>query len=82
MKIVTKFNINDTVYILHNNKIYETMVIGIGISVLPPNIKNVTTNDNSIKIYYTVDGESLVSIINRIPESNLFISRQELINSL
>lgn len=82
MKIVTKFNINDTVYILRNNKICETMVIGIGISVLPPNIKNVTTNDNSIEIYYTVDGESLVSIINRIPESNLFISRQELINSL
>lgn len=82
MEIVTKFNINDTVYILHNNKICETTIIGIGISVLPPNIKNVTTNGNLIEIYYTVDGESLVSIINRIPEGNLFTSRQELIDSL
>ena len=82
MQILTKFNIKDTVYMLHNNKICKTTVIGIGISVLPPNIKNVTTNTNLIEIYYTVDGESLVSIINRIPQDNLFTSRQELIDSL
>lgn len=70
MTIETKYNINSTVYFLHNNKVWEGTV------------KKITINaeNNSLTIVYKVQYNDLK--YKSLKESQAYSTKQELLNSL
>ena len=66
MKVKTKYNINDTVWFMSDNKIQCGMISGVGISV-----------GQTVTIMY-----SMYSGYDRILEEKLFKTKQELLNTL
>ena len=66
MKVKTKYNINDTVWFVSDNKIQCGRISGIGISV-----------GQTVAIMY-----SMYSGYDRILEEKLFETKEELLNTL
>ena len=67
MEVQTKFNINDTVWVVADNKVTQRRITGIEISV----------EDSALpKITYTTIGGI------KYPEQDVFKTKQELIDSL
>lgn len=71
MKIETKFNLDDEVFVIWENEVRPVVVISIGIRV-----SCVPT-----KIMYTTQSIK-TGAINTFPEERLFATKQELIDSL
>ena len=67
MEVQTKFNINDTVWVVADNKVTQRRITGIEISVEDPALPKIT---------YTT-----ISDI-KYPEQDVFKTKQELIDSL
>lgn len=74
MDIVTKFNVNDKVYYMKNNKVTSSTVQEISIEV-SPNMYLVPT----VRVKYAIDGKDHS---NKYKESQLFNSKHELLDSL
>lgn len=70
MTIETQYNINSTVYFLHNNKVWEGTVKKI----------TITIENNSIVISYKVQYNDWK--YKSLKESQAYNSKQELLNSL
>lgn len=70
MIVTTKFNVNETVWFMHRNKVTSGKIIGI----------NLHANSISSHTNYNID--ALVSIDKRIFEDQLFRSKEELLKSL
>ena len=67
MEVQTKFNINDTVWVVADNKVTQRRITGVEISV----------EDSALpKITYTTIGDI------EYPEQDVFKTKQELIDSL
>ena len=67
MEVQTKFNINDTVWFVVDNKVTQRRITGIEISVEDPALPKIT--------YTTIGGI-------KYPEQDVFKTKQELIDSL
>ena len=78
MSIETKFNVNDGVYFMLNNKIAYGVIIGILITI----------GDDKYKEKYTYQFPRYnIHIVNQqtysaYPESSLFLNREDLLKSL
>ena len=70
MNIETQYNINSTVYFLHNNKVWEGTVKKI----------TITAENNSLTIVYKVQYNDWK--YKSLKESQAYNSKQELLNSL
>ena len=70
MTIETQYNINSTVYFLHNNKVWEGTVKKI----------TITAENNSLTIVYKVQYNDWK--YKSLKESQAYNSKQELLNSL
>lgn len=84
MTFETKFNLNDVVYLLKNEKIHVVEIVKINIQ-FGNNIERVDTTNYcsdtpiqyvSYRVRYKSDGEE------NFPENRLFATKNELINSL
>ena len=74
MKIKTKFNVEDEVYLIHSNKIVKAKVVEI-------HTVNFNNNKGShIKITYALSLPDKYSI--QVEEKELFVTKQELLDSL
>ena len=67
MEIQTKFNSNDTVWVVVDNKVTQRRITGIEISVEDPTLPKIT---------YATIGDI------KYPEQDVFKTKQELIDSL
>ena len=67
MEVQTKFNINDTVWVVADNKVTQRRITGVEISVEDPALPTIT---------YTTIGDI------KYPEQDVFKTKQELIDSL
>ena len=67
MEVQTKFNINDTVWVVADNKVTQRRITNIKISVEDPALPKIT---------YTTIGDI------KYPEQDVFKTKQELIDSL
>ena len=67
MEVQTKFNINDTVWVVVDNKVTQRRITGIEISVEDPSLPKIT--------YATISDI-------KYPEQDVFKTKQELIDSL
>ena len=67
MEVQTKFNINDTVWVVVDNKVTQRRITGIEISV---------ENPSKPEIIYATIGDI------KYPEQDVFKTKQELIDSL
>jgi hypothetical protein len=70
MKVETKYNVNQTVYFMHENKIKSGEIAVINIEVV--------TNDNSISITYKIFNYQN----DTFAESEIFSSKKELLDYL
>ena len=70
MKVETKYNVNQTVYFMHENKIKSGEIAVINIEVV--------TNDNSISITYKIFNYQN----DTFAESEIFSSKKELLEYL
>jgi hypothetical protein len=70
MNIETQYNINSTVYFLHNNKVWEGTVKKI----------TITAENNSLTIAYKVQYSDWK--YKSLKENQAYNSKQELLNSL
>lgn len=70
MNIETRYNINNTVYFLHNNKVWEGTVKKI----------TITVENNSTVISYKVQYSDWK--YKSLKESQAYSTKQELLNSL
>lgn len=66
MRAETKYNVGDIVWYIYNNKVRSRKITGVGITV----------NDNIITVTYTLQGDD------KVEESGLFKSREDVINAL
>lgn len=70
MKVETKYNANQTIYFMHENKIKSGQIAVINIEVV--------TNDNSISITYKIFNYQN----DTFAESEIFSSKEELLGYL
>lgn len=70
MTVKTKFNVDDKVYFIYNNKVYYAPIRSINILV---------TYTYSVKIKYTVNYDSLTT---SLCEESIFKTKEELLKSL
>ena len=68
MTVKTKFDIDEDVYFIHNNKVTENKITGIGVSI---------TEDNSVEIVYYIHYDDI-----KLPKNKVFGSKDELLESL
>lgn len=66
MEVNSKYNINDTVWVVNKNKVIQQKVKGI----------EITAYKDKTEIEYTFIGDS------KLPEDRVFKTKEELINSL
>ena len=66
MEVYSKYNINDTVWVVNRNKVIQQKIQGI----------EITAYKDKIEIEYTFIGDS------KLPEDRVFKTKQELIDSL
>lgn len=81
MEITTKYNVNDIVYTMDENRIVPCVVQEIIIKVTPC-YEGVTFILEEINIYYTLILQYSDRKIKEIPENNIFGTKEELIKSL
>ena len=67
MEVKTKFNINDNIWVIYDNKVVRQKIKGIEISV---------DTENEPEIIYTLLEDK------RFPESRIYKNKEELIDSL
>lgn len=75
MKIETKYNLGDIVYLIGNNKVFSADITGIRI------IETTSKCDWSKQITYHITGNGLPQNCER-REENLFSTKEELLKSL
>ena len=68
MEVKTKYDIQDTVWMVSNNKVVKVIVTGLGITITGP---------DSYEVFYSVNHSSI-----DIPENQLFKTKEELLESL
>lgn len=73
MKIETKFNIGDTIFFLHENRVLESIIRSIKIDVKEP-------DDFNIIYVCNKDEDSVVGI--KVNEGIVFGSKKQLLSSL
>ena len=66
MEVYSKYNINDTVWVVSRNKVIQQKIQGI----------EITAYKDKTEIEYTFIGDS------KLPEDRVFKTKQELIDSL
>lgn len=81
MEITTKYNVNDIVYTMDENRIVPCVVQKIIIKVTPC-YEGVTFILEEINIYYTLILQYSDRKIKEILENNIFGTKEELIKSL
>ncbi len=67
MEVQTKFNINDTIWVVADNKVVQRNITGVEITVVDPSKPEIT---------YATIGDV------KYPEQDVFKTKQELIDSL
>lgn len=67
MEVQTKFNINDTVWVVSDNKVVQRKITGVEITVVDP---------SKPEIIYATIGDI------KYPEQDVFKTKQEIIDSL
>lgn len=74
MKIETKFNITDKVFLISNNKIVQYHIVGIRVTI---EYIGVQLQDKTTTLYYLSD-----RTLNPVSENQLYLTKEELIKSL
>lgn len=78
MDIITKFNIGENVFVMHNNRIVETNINSIYIIVLPQ-----TTSCSNIIVKYKVEKIEYDRYVEfEVNEDEVFINKEDLIQHL
>jgi hypothetical protein len=67
MEVQTKFNVNDTIWVVADNKVVQRKIIGVEITVV---------DSSKPEIIYATVGDI------KYPEQDVFKTKQELIDSL
>ena len=76
MKFETKFNLDDEVFVLHNDKIHKVRVTGVFAFVEYNGTLNCKTCAVNYRVKFEAGGET------RFNENSLFTTKLSLINSL
>ena len=73
MRIETKYNINDTVYVLYNNKICQSFILNITASI---------GKQNHVIYHISNEGLNNCNSWQTFNENDVFLTKEDLIKSL